>query len=187
MELKRQSIKGAVWTFVDILSNKGAYFLATIILAKILGPKEFGLIGMITLFVTLGNVLVDSGMSTSLLRKSNVSQIDYDTVFMSSVVFSILTYVIFFFSAPFVADFYHEQSLTQVLRYYCLGFVINSFRSIHIIKLMKEMNFKVITILNLPGNIISLTLAICLGYFGFGVWSLIFLFLIKGIIPSKYF
>ena len=101
MELKRQSIKGAVWTFVDILSNKGAYFLATIILAKILGPKEFGLIGMITLFVTLGNVLVDSGMSTSLLRKSNVSQIDYDTVFMSSVVFSILTYVIFFFFSTF--------------------------------------------------------------------------------------
>ncbi len=187
MELKRQSIKGAVWTFVDILSNKGAYFFATIILAKILGPKEFGLIGMITLFVTLGNVLVDSGMSTSLLRKSDVSQIDYDTVFMSSVVISILTYVIFFFSAPFVADFYHEPSLTQVLRCYCLGFVINSFRSIHIIKLMKEMNFKVITILNLPGNIISLTLAICLGYFGFGVWSLIFLFLSNQIISTILF
>ncbi len=187
MELKRQSINGAVWTFVDILSNKGAYFFATIILAKILGPKEFGLIGMITLFVTLGNVLVDSGMSTSLLRKSDVSQIDYDTVFMSSVIISILIYVIFFISAPFVASFYHEPSLTQVLRYYCLGFVFNSFRSIHIIKLMKEMNFKKITILNLPGSIISLTLAICLGYFGFGVWSLIFLFLSNQIISTILF
>ena len=187
MELKRQSIKGAVWTLVDILSNKGAYFFATIILAKILGPNEFGLIGMITLFVTLGNVLVDSGMSTSLLRKIDVSQIDYDTVFVSSVMISILIYVIFFFSAPFVADFYNEPTLTLVLRYYCLGFVINSFRSIHIIKLMKEMNFKLTTILNFPGNIISFILAICLGYFGFGVWSLVFLFLSNQIISTILF
>lgn len=187
MDLKNESIRGATWTFIDILLNKGAYFFATVILAKILGPKEFGLLGMITLFVTLGNVLIDSGMSTSLLRKNNVSQIDYDTVFVSSVLISIFIYVIFFFLAPLVAHFYKEPSLIKVLRFYCFGFVIYSLRSIHIIKLMKEMKFKTITMLNLPGNIISILIAIFLAYSGFGINSLIILFLINQLISSTLF
>ena len=85
MELKKQSISGALWTFIDMFINKGAYFLTTIILAGIIGPEKFGLIGMVTLFVTIGNTLIDSGMSTSLLRTKNVSDQDYSTVFVTNV------------------------------------------------------------------------------------------------------
>jgi O-antigen/teichoic acid export membrane protein len=187
LNLKSQTIRGAFWTFTDILLNKGSYFFATIILAKILGPKEFGILGMITLFITLGNVLIDGGMSTSLIRKTEVTQIDYDTIFVSSIIMSVFIYLIFYLIAPFVANFYNEPLLINVLRYYSIGIVINSLRIIHLIKLTKEMDFKKITLLNLPGNIISIILAIWMSYSNYGIWSLVVLFLSNQIISTFLF
>jgi O-antigen/teichoic acid export membrane protein len=180
-------MNGAIWTFIDILINKGAYFIATIILAGILGPNEFGLLGMIMLFVAIGNTLIDSGMSTSLLRTNIVLEKDYATVFMTNIVMSVFVYVILFFAAPFIAVFYKQPILEEVIKIYCLGFVINSFRSIHNVKLMKEMEFKKLTILNLPGNFVSVIVAIWMGYSGFGIWSLVFLFLINQFITTALF
>jgi O-antigen/teichoic acid export membrane protein len=187
LSLKRQSIKGAFWTFVDIVVNKGAYFIATLILARILGPKEFGILGMIMLFVTIGNTLIDSGMSTSLLRSNEVTEKDYSTVFITNILMSLLVYVILFLTAPLVATFYELKILIDVIRVYCLGFVVNSFRSIHVIKLMKEMQFKKLTVLNLPGNIISVFVAIFMAYLGYGIWSLVYLFLINQLISTLVF
>jgi O-antigen/teichoic acid export membrane protein len=180
-------MNGAIWTFIDILINKGAYFIATIILAGILGPKEFGLLGMIMLFVSIGNTFIDSGMSTSLLRTKNVTEKDYATVFMTNLLMSVVVYTILFFIAPFIAIFYRQPILEDLIKIYCLGFVINSFRSIHNVKLMKEMEFKKITILNLPGNSISVIVAIWMGYSGFGIWSLVYLFLINQFISTILF
>ncbi|WP_295231668.1 lipopolysaccharide biosynthesis protein [uncultured Chryseobacterium sp.] len=187
MDLKKQSINGAIWSLIDIVINKGAYFIATIILAGVLGPKDFGILGMIMLFISMGNSLVDSGMSTSLLRTKNVSELDYSTVFITNILMSILVYLILFLCAPFIAEFYKESILVKVIRWYCVGFIINSFRSIHNVKLMKEMAFKKIMLLNLPGNIIGVIIGIWLGYAGYGVWSLVFLFLITQIISTVCF
>ena len=187
MSLKKQSLSGVFWTFIDIVVNKGAYFIATIILARILGPKEFGILGMIMLFVTIGNTLIDSGMSTSLLRSNDVTEKDYSTVFITNILMSLFVYVILFLTAPLVASFYKLQILKDVIRIYSLGFVVNSFRSIHVIKLMKEMHFKKLTFLNLPGNIISVFIAIFMAYFGYGVWSLVYLFLINQFISTLVF
>ena len=180
-------MNGAIWTFIDILINKGAYFIATIVLAGILGPKEFGLIGMIMLFVSIGNTLIDSGMSTSLLRSNNVTEKEYSTVFITNILMSVLVYLILFFIAPFIASFYEQPILINVIKWYCLGFVITSLRSIHNVKLMKEMEFRKITILNLPGIIISVIVAIWMGYKGYGIWSLVSLFLINQFISTVLF
>ncbi len=182
MSLKEQSINGAFWTFIDILVNRGGYFIATILLARILGPKEFGLLGMIMIFVAIGNTLIDSGMSSSLLRTKDVTEKDYSTVFITNILMSMFVYVLLFVTAPYIASFYNQIILTEIIRWYCLGFVISSFRSIHNVKLMKEMKFKMITYLNLPGNIISVSIGVWLGFSGYGVWSLIWLFLINQII-----
>ena len=180
-------MNGAIWTFIDILINKGAYFIATIILAGILGPKEFGLLGMIMLFVSIGNTLIDSGMSTSLIRSNNVTENEYSTVFITNILMSVLVYLILFFIAPFIASFYEQPILINVIKWYCLGFVITSLRSIHNVKLMKEMEFRKITILNLPGIIISVIIAIWMGYKGYGIWSLVSLFLINQFISTVLF
>jgi O-antigen/teichoic acid export membrane protein len=180
-------MNGAIWTFIDILINKGAYFIATIVLAGILGPKEFGLIGMIMLFISIGNTLIDSGMSTSLIRSNNVTENEYSTVFITNILMSVLVYLILFFIAPFIASFYEQPILINVIKWYCLGFVITSLRSIHNVKLMKEMEFRKITILNLPGIIISVIVAIWMGYKGYGIWSLVSLFLINQFISTVLF
>jgi O-antigen/teichoic acid export membrane protein len=187
LSLKKQSLNGALWTFLDIIVNKGSYFIATIILARIIGPAEFGIIGMITLFVTISNVLIDSGMSTSLLRTNKVSEIDYSTVFVINIVTSLIVYCLLFFTAPFIASFYKQFILIDVIRIYGLGILINGFRSIHNAKLTKDLQFKTLTILNLPGNIISLIVSIWLGYLGFGVWSLVCLFIVNQIISTSLF
>jgi O-antigen/teichoic acid export membrane protein len=187
LSLKKQSLNGALWTFIDILVNKGSYFIATIILARILGPREFGIIGMITIFVTIGNVLVDSGMSTSLLRSNKITETDYSTVFIINIVTSFIVYCLLFFTAPFIANFYKQLILIDVIRIYGLGILINSFRSIHNVKLTKDLEFKKLTILNLPGNIIGLIVAVWIGYLGFGVWSLVYLFIVNQFISTSVF
>lgn len=180
-------MNGVIWTFIDILINKGAYFISTIILASILGPKEFGLLGMIMLFVAIGNTLIDSGMSTSLLRSNSVSELEYSTVFITNLLMSILVYSVLFFIAPLISDFYNQPVLIYVIRWYCLGFIITSFRSIHNVKLMKDLDFKKIAFLNLPGNILSALISIWMGYNGYGVWSLVALFLINQVISTIVF
>lgn len=187
MHLKQQSINGAIWTLIDMGINKGAYFLTTIILAGIIGPEKFGLIGIITLFVTIGNTLIDSGMSTSLLRTTDITNQDYSTVFITNVLISVLVYAIIFFIAPLIADFYHQPLLVSVTRVYCIGFIINSLRSIHNIKLIRELQFKRLTILSLPGNIISVIISIYLGKIGYGVWSVVGLFLINQVVSTIVF
>lgn len=164
--------------------NKGTYLVATIILAKILGPNEFGLIGMISIFVAIGNSLIDSGLTTSLLRLKEVSQTDYTTVFFSSILISLLVYLILYFSANIIAEFYDQKILIALIRIYCLGFIISSLRGVQGVKLIKNLDFKKITKLNIPGNIISTILAIYMGYNGFGVWSLVTLFLTNQIIST---
>jgi O-antigen/teichoic acid export membrane protein len=184
LSLKKQTVNGAIWTFIDLLLNKGTYLVATIILAKILGPTEFGLIGMISLFVAIGNSLIDSGLTTSLLRLKKITQTDYTTVFYSSVLMSIIVYTIIYFSSYSIAKFYNQEILKILIRIYCLGFIMSSLRGVHAVKLLKELNFKKITILNMPGNIISTIIAIYMGFMGFGVWSLVALFLTNQIVST---
>lgn len=187
MNLKSQSINGVIWTFVDIFINKGAYFLTTIVLAGIIGPEKFGLIGMITLFVTIGNVLIDSGMSTSLLRSKVLSSQDYSTVFVTNVLVSLIVYFAVFLLSPFIANFYKQPLLVTIIRIYCLGFIVSGLRSIHNVKLIKELKFKKLTILSLPGNILSVVISIYLGKNGFGVWSIVSLFLINQVVTTIVF
>jgi O-antigen/teichoic acid export membrane protein len=184
LSLKKQTVNGAIWTFIDLMLNKGTYLIATIILAKILGPHEFGLIGMISIFVAIGNSLIDSGLTTSLLRMKEVSQTDYTTVFFSSILMSLLVYLILFFSANIISNFYNQNVLIDLIRIYCLGFIVSSLRGVQAVKLIKDLDFKKITKLNIPGNVISTILAIYMGYNGFGVWSLVALFLTNQIIST---
>jgi O-antigen/teichoic acid export membrane protein len=184
LSLTNQSIKGAVWTFIDIFINKGVYFAATIILAGILGPTEFGLIGMITIFISLGTTLIDSGMSTSVLRLTEPTDQDYSTIFLTGVIVSIVVYFSIYALAPYIAGFYNQELLISIIRVYCLGFIIIAFKSVHLVKLSKNMEFRKMTILNIPGNLISVVVAIYMGYNGYNVWSLVALFLVNQIIST---
>lgn len=184
MSLKKQTFLGLFWAFGNTFIIKGLFFVATIVLARVLGPSEFGLMGMISVFIAIGASLVDSGLSTSLIRTQNADDSDYSTVFYLNLGISFFLYLIFFFGAPFIADFYNQDILTNIIRLYCLSFIITAFSSVQLTLLNKEMQFRKIMQYNIPGNIIGVITGIALGYLGYGVWSIVWMYLITQLIQS---
>lgn len=184
MSLTKQTISGFFWTFIDTFFIKGFTFCAMLLLARWLGPEEFGLLGMISVFLAIGITLVDSGLSSSIIRTKNADDEDFSTVFYMNLAMSIFIYLILFFVAPYIALFYDQEILTNVIRVYCLTFIISAFSAIHLAILNKEMKFKRLMILNIPATIMGVLVGLFLGYEGNGVWSIIYLFLTTQIVLS---
>jgi teichuronic acid exporter len=105
-ELKRKTVKGFFWSSLESLFSQGQGIIFGIFLARMLSPGEFGLIGMITVFISLAQVFVDSGLSQSLIRKQNCTSRDYSTIFWVNLVIGLISYIIIWFAAPFIAQFY---------------------------------------------------------------------------------
>lgn len=177
MSLKKQALSGVIWTFADTFLIRGFSFVAMIFLARWLGPTDFGLIGMIAVFIAIGSSLTDSGMTNSLIRTKAPDQSDYSTVFIVNLIMSLLVYGIVYLAAPFIADFFGHAILVDVIRLYCLIFLIIAFSAVQLAILTKEMNFRKITIINLPSTLIGVTVGLYLGYNDYGVWSIVWMYL----------
>lgn len=173
--LKKQAIKGVIWTFAQQFSIQLINFGVQIILARLLMPEEFGLIAMLAVFIALGQTLMDGGMTTSLIRTKKVDKLDYSTVFVSNIGVSLFIYLILFFCSPYIGAFYDQPILTNIIKLYALTFVIRSFVAVHVAKLTKEMNFKLQMKLQIPSTIVGAIVGVILAYFDFGVWSLVWL------------
>ena len=184
MSLKKQTFSGLIWTFADTFLVRGASFIATLLLARLLGPSEFGLIGMISVFIAIGISLVDSGLSSSLIRTKDADDKDYSTVFYLNLAMSLLVYVILFFTAPYIARFYGQELLIDIIRVYCLGFLITAFTAVQIALLNKEMKFQKLMHYNIPGTITGMAVGLILGYNGYGVWSIVWMYLSNQIVQS---
>lgn len=179
MSLKKKALIGLFWTFAQQFSVQGINLVVSIILARILMPAEFGLIGMLTVFIAIGTSLTDSGMTSSLIRQEDASEEDYSTVFYMNIVFSLLVYLVLFFSAPLIANFFKQPILGPIIRVYTLSFVIRAFVGVQAAKLTKEMKFKVQMLMQLPSVLISGVLGLFLAYRGYGVWSLVWMNLMQ--------
>jgi O-antigen/teichoic acid export membrane protein len=184
MSLKLKTIYGFLWSGIDLVLVKGLSFIAMLILARWLGPEDFGLIGMIAVFIGIGNSLVDSGMTSSLIRTPNATNSDFTTVFYINLGMSILVYAILFFSAPWIAAFYEQEILTNVIRIYCLVFILSALTSVQLAILTKNMQFRKLTLFNMPSTLIGATVGLSLGYFGFGVWSIVSMYLATQVVLS---
>ena len=171
--LKNKTVKGISWSAVEKFSGHGIQFLVTLVIARILTPKDFGLVGMMAVFIAIAQALVDSGFSQALIRKQDRTQADNCTVFYFNIVISVVIYGILFFIAPFVADFYKEPQLQQLMRVLCLVVIINSFGAIQRALYTATLNFKTQAKASLMASLISGILGIFLAYNGFGVWALI--------------
>lgn len=168
-----------MWTFAQQFSVQIINFVVQIILARLLLPEMFGLIAMLAVFISIGQTLMDSGMTSSLIRTKNPDQLDYSTVFITNMGISIFIYLIIFISSPYIAQFYNQEVLSAILKVYALTFVIRSFVAVHIAKLTKEMDFKTQMKLQIPSTIIGAAVGIIMAYNGFGVWSLVWLNLVQ--------
>lgn len=167
-------VSNFLWRFLERSGAQGVTFIVSIILARILDPTVYGTIALVTVFTTILQVFVDSGMGSALIQKKNADDLDFSSVFYFNIVVCILLYVIMFVIAPVVARFYKMPELTSVMRVLCLTIIISGVKNIQQAYVSRNMLFKRFFFATLGGTISSAVLGIWMAYCGFGVWALVF-------------
>ncbi|KIQ18705.1 hypothetical protein RT99_16855 [Flavobacterium sp. MEB061] len=186
MSLKGHALSGFVWSFLQQFSVQLITFSVQLILARILQPSEFGLIGMLTVFIGIGTALFEGGMTSSLIRVSTVDTKDYSTVFFFNLGVSVLIYLLFFLTAPYIALFYRQPMLTHIARVYGLSFVFLAFGTVQNTILIKEMKFKKQTMITFPALLIGSVVGVILANNEYGVWSLVYSMLITNLLTAVF-
>lgn len=171
--LRGKTVKGVGWSFIDSFAGQGITFLVGLVLARLLTPEEYGLIGIITIFIAVFNSIVDSGFSNALIRKTDAKDIDYNTVFITNMVVSIVLFLALFFSAPLIANFFNQPLLKSLSQVMASIVVINAFAIIQRTLLVKRIDFKTQTKVSLISSITSGVIGIVMAFCGCGVWSLV--------------
>lgn len=171
--VKRKFVSGITWTLVQNLSVKALDVVITVVLARLLLPEDYGLIGMLSIFIAISDVFIQSGFGQALIQKSNCTDEDFSTAFYFNVTVSVIIYLILFIAAPAIASFYHEPQLVVVTRVLSLNFVLGSLNIVQQSKLRKAMNFKPLAIITLACTFFSGIIGILLAFWGFGVWALV--------------
>lgn len=182
--LKETTVKGLIWSTVERIGAQGIQFIFGIIITRILFPADYGLVGMILIFVAIGQTIVDSGFGSALIWKNNSSEIDLSTVFYFNITVSLILYVISFFLAPVVAVFYDEPRLINLIRVICLNFLIISFSLIQQVDLQKKVDFKLLAVINIFGSIVAGIIALIMAFRGFGAWAIVIQMLVKSFVTS---
>lgn len=182
MNLSNKMVKGMVWSMLERLSVQGVQFILGIILARILSPTEYGTIGLLTVIIAFLQVFVDSGFSKALIQKQDRTQTDLSTVFFFNTFIGIVCYFILWFCAPFIADFYQNEMLINLMRVLSLSLLFSSLFSIPMTLFTIELNFKSIARANLIAVVLSGAVGVIMAYKGYGVWALVWQILIKSIL-----
>lgn len=170
--LKQKTVSGVVWSSVERFSVQGIQFLVMIIMARMLSPKDYGLIGMLTVFIAVAQSLIDSGFSQALIRKQNRTEIDNSTVFYFNIVVGVLLYLLLFIISPYVAEFYDSPELTLLMRVVCISVIFNSLVIVQRALLTININFKTQAKASFTAAIISGIVGIGLAWYGAGYWSI---------------
>jgi|TARA_B110000240_G_C13511141_1_gene459465 teichuronic acid exporter len=171
--LRLKAIRGVSWSMLDAIAGSGITFLIGLFLARILSPEEFGILGMVAVFIALSNTIIDSGLSNALIRKVNANDIDYNTGFWTNIVLGIFLYFILFISAPFISNFFNELILVPILRTIGVILIFNSFSIIQRTLLTKNIDFKTQTKISLVSSFAGGIIGVLMAIYSFGVWSLV--------------
>lgn len=175
MSLKQKTLSGLTWSFTQHFGIVGLRFVAQILLARIIAPEDFGLFALILIFNALGKTIADSGMGQSLIRSTRLTEKDYSTVFVLNLGVSLLFYALVYTIAPWVAQWYEKEILTQLIRLYSIAVIFSAFSTIQIHRLTKQLKFKQQTLIQLPSVLISSILGVVLAYLNYGVYALVWM------------
>ncbi|MCH5219358.1 MAG: lipopolysaccharide biosynthesis protein [Muribaculaceae bacterium] len=176
-----KSLKSVIfWNAISQFGTSGVSFLSTIILARLLSPSDFGLLGLISIFIAISQMMIDAQMGGALLRKKDVDKIDYSTLFWFNLAISIVLYLVLFFVAPVVADFYSEPILKGLIRVLALTFFIFACRVTQRVMIFRECKFHIMALINISSGLLALISAIWFANRGYGVWSLVLMQLVNG-------
>lgn len=171
--LKNKTVKGTIWSSLERFSVQGIQFLVMIIMARVLTPDDYGLVGMLAIFIAISQSLIDSGFSQALIRKQDRTEVDNSTVFYFNIGVGLILYFVLFFTAPLIAKFYDEPILIPLTRVISLSVIINSLVVVQRALLTIKIDFKTQAKATFTGAILSGIVGITMTYTGFGVWSIV--------------
>lgn len=172
--LKTRTTRGLFWSFLDSFGVYLVKFGFTIVIARTLSPEDYGLMGMIVIFISLGQMLMQSGFSMALIQKKETTQDDLSTAFWFNVITAWIIYAILFMSAGGIASFFGKPVLVSITRVAAIGIILNSLCSVQMSLLTKRMDFRKLAWINLAGALISGTTGLILALMGYEVWALVF-------------
>ncbi len=171
--LKEQTISGVKWNVISRFSSQGISFIIGLILARLLVPADYGIVGMVGIFFAIANTFIDSGFGSALIRKNNCSETDYSTAFYFNTIVGLACCVILSISAPFIADFFNTPILKKIIVVMSINMFIGSLTIVQGTRLTKAVDFKSHAKISIISTLVSGTIGITLAYNGAGVWSLI--------------
>lgn len=171
--LQSKTIKGSFWSAIDNVAQYGVGFIVSIILARLLSPDDYGLLGIIGIFTVVCNAIINGGFSSALIRKKDVSDKDYNTTFIVNLIASVILYAILFVSAPLIAKFFNREELVSLTRVSSLAMVIGALAIVQHTRLTKRIDFKTQTKITFVSSIVSGVVGITLAILNFGVWALV--------------
>ena len=172
-ELRSKALRGVLWSAIDKAGVKTVAFIVSIVIARILSPADYGVIGMILVFIVVANIFIDSGMSQALVQRKNRSAEDMATAFYFNVAISVICYAALFFCAPSIARFYSVPILVPILRVLGLNIIIAAFATVQRANLLAKLDFKTIAVVNICSVTVSGIAGIWMAYTGYGVWALV--------------
>jgi O-antigen/teichoic acid export membrane protein len=171
--LRDKTIGGFLWTGIGTLGNGVVSFLVTMFLARLLTPYDFAVIELLIVFIAVANTFVDSGFSQAIIRDDNPSNIDLSSVFYFNIILSLIIYIVLFFIAPFIAEYFNTPELTVLSRVVFLAIIFNSFTIIQNATLSRSLNFELISKASVAGVFFAGLIAVIMAFTGFGVWAIV--------------
>lgn len=171
--LKDKTVKGVGWSAIDNITQHLVTFVVGIVLARLLSPEDYGLLGIIAIFTAVCQTLINGGFSIALIRKKDATNDDYNTVFIVNLIMSLLLYGVIFICAPLIAEFFKREELIALTRVSSMGMIIGAFAIVQQTRLTKRIDFKTQTKISFTAAIISGVIGITMAIMGFGVWSLV--------------
>ena len=186
-DLKQKAVDGIFWSALQRYSKMFIGFVSGIILARLLTPYDYGLIGMLSIFMVLAESFIDGGFGSALIQKKRPTQTDYSTIFYWNMGMAAVMYAVLFVTAPAIARFYEIPLLSKVLRVQGLVLFIYGLNIIQRNQLKKKMNFKLLSIVSVGSAVIALIITVWMAYRGYGVWALVVQHLVVAAIPSLVF
>lgn len=182
--LKERTIHGFVWSGVDRFLTQGITFVIGLLVARLLTPQDYGLVAMLTLFISISNTFVDCGFSSALIRKANRTGQDESTVFYTNTGIGIVAYLILFLTAPLIAAYYHQPQLTAIARVIGVSLLFNAISVVQQAILVSRIDFKMQTRISVITNVLAGGVGLIMAYSGMGVWSLVVQALLVSILKS---
>ncbi|MBR1432847.1 lipopolysaccharide biosynthesis protein [Ruminococcus sp.] len=184
VQLSNNVVKNFIWRFLERCGAQGVTFIVSIVLARLLDPSVYGTIALVTVFTTIMQVFVDSGMGNALIQKKDADDLDFSSVFYFNIVICLLLYIIMFFVAPYIASFYDMPELTPVIRVLSLILIISGIKNVQQAYVSRNMLFKRFFFSTLGGTIVAAFVGIVMAYMKYGVWALVAQMLCNAVIDT---